>query len=325
MFNRCDEIPLWSTSIWRSTLASDNHVRGHPQKTISLNRPVHDHVSSIAGRRPRVANDACYTTTSTMPARWRGSFARSRARDRRQSIVLTDVTGGRAGYGARQLLSSIFITVSASSATTAGPKLADARDRVRARAAGPPEILRSGERRAWRRVNVARPCRAVPAREGENSGVARLVARRGPNWHAPLPPSLSRPRTLLPPPSPPPSLPPPPLTMFVELLPPQCVLSGTPLGGEGGRRGIQRRGFRFSLFRSPPSPCHRWTRTDARVHPLLLRPPGIANGALSLRGFREGIFRDTCICPMTSYLVVQSFERKISYADTERLRKCTQR
>lgn len=59
--------------------------------------------------------------------------------------------------------------------------------------------LRPSPPLARRRVNVARLSRRERVRE--SSRVARLVARRGPNWHAPLPPSLfaAARRALLPP------------------------------------------------------------------------------------------------------------------------------
>lgn len=115
-------------------------------------------------------------------------------------------------------------------------------------------MLRFGVRRARRRVNVARP--AIPAREGENSGVARLVARRGPNWHAPLPPSLSRPihfrhrrrRRRRRRPSP----------CSSNCYHPSAFSLSVHIGG-GRRRRIQPRLSlsRFSLFRSPLPPRKR--------------------------------------------------------------------
>lgn len=86
-------------------------------------------------------------TTWTTPARWRG-YPIARARDRRQSIVLAGVTGGRAGSGARQLLSSIVITVPASTPATTTAALSEARGRegqgegLRAKGPTAPEILR---------------------------------------------------------------------------------------------------------------------------------------------------------------------------------------
>lgn len=138
-----------------------------------------------------------------------------------------------------------------------GPWLAGARVNVKAGAAGRRRRSVSGY--------VARPCRAIPARKGENSGVTRLVARRGPNWHAPLPPSLSRPHTLPPPPPPPPSLPPPPLAVLVELLPPQYVLSVSRLFGWEGRGRYSGAAFALSVFSIPITPTAATERERVRV------------------------------------------------------------
>ena len=92
MFNRCDK--KFPSNLYleidRGTLANDYHPGFEDTSEDGFpwaDRWIDDHVLGVAGRRPRVALDARYTTTSTTPARWRGSSVRSRARDRRLAAV----------------------------------------------------------------------------------------------------------------------------------------------------------------------------------------------------------------------------------------------
>lgn len=99
----------------RVTRDRDNHVRKTPRRSTGARITCRVAAGATSARRD-AAIDARYTT-STMSARdGEARLPRPRARNRRQSIAPAEVTGGgRAGCGARQLSSSIVITVPASS------------------------------------------------------------------------------------------------------------------------------------------------------------------------------------------------------------------
>lgn len=121
----------------------------------------------------------------------RDSFARSRGRDGRRSRAPRARSRKKRRRKDERLLSPRRPPPSL-------PTPEKGRENERER---PPEFsaLRPSPPLAKRRVNVARLSRRERVRE--SSRVARLVARRGPNWHAPLPPSLfaAARRALLPP------------------------------------------------------------------------------------------------------------------------------
>lgn len=148
-------------------------------------------VRATSRHRERRRGSSCHSTTSSMSTRRkrRDSFARSRVRDGRRSRAPRSRGRVKTGVGKTSDCRSIVIT--AVSGTVFSNDKPPRKKERKKRWERPPDFPHSVRVRRSRKGGLMLVARlSWRERVRENSRVARLVARRGPNWHAPLPPSL---------------------------------------------------------------------------------------------------------------------------------------